>query len=120
MALTEATEDANARPAALNPAVILVSLAVAFSLLGDQALYAILPGNFESLGLSEVHVGLLLSANRWIRLLTNHVPERLIPRFGGTPLLVTALILGAVATAVYGLVPGFLALLAARSLWGLC
>ncbi|MFC1886501.1 hypothetical protein ACFLZM_05540 [Thermodesulfobacteriota bacterium] len=44
--------------------VILVAGAVAFSLLGDQALYAILPIHFKTLGLFPYQVGILLSVNR--------------------------------------------------------
>ena len=53
--------------------VLFVALAVAVSLLGDQALYAILPTYYTELGLLPYQVGLLLSANRWIRLLTNQL-----------------------------------------------
>jgi hypothetical protein len=54
----------------LSRPVILVALATAFSLLGDQLLYSVLPSHYTALGLLPYQVGLLLSANRWIRLLT--------------------------------------------------
>jgi len=56
----------------------LVGGATAFSLLGDQALYAVLPVYLEPLGLSAIQVGVLLSANRWVRLLTNHLAHRIL------------------------------------------
>jgi len=100
--------------------VVLVASATALSLLGDQALYAVLPTCYQKLGLLSIHVGILLSANRWIRMLTNHLAERLIHRVNPTALLVSAMVLGAGVTGIYGLFPGFPVLLAARMLWGLC
>ncbi|MFC1453418.1 MFS transporter [Verrucomicrobiota bacterium] len=101
-------------------AAVLVSTAVAFSLLGDQALYTILPTHFEDLGILGIHVGVLLSVNRWIRLLTNHVAERLVRRFDVTYTLVLALTVGAGTTLLYGIVSNFTVLLLARMTWGLC
>ena len=46
----------------------LLGAATAFSLLGDQTLYSVLPVYYGDLGLSPMQVGLLLSANRWVRL----------------------------------------------------
>jgi len=100
--------------------VTLVASATAISLLGDQALYAILPVYFRQLHLIPFQVGVLLSINRWIRLLTNHPAERLTGRFSPTRLLVIALVLGAFLTATYGGLPLFPVLLTARVLWGLC
>ncbi|MEE9253802.1 MAG: MFS transporter [Pseudomonadales bacterium] len=105
-----------ARP---SKAVVLVSSATAFSLLGDQALYAILPIYFTELGLLPFQVGILLSANRWIRLVTNHVAHVLAERFAPAPLFVGAFVLGATITFAYALYPTFALLLAARILWGL-
>ncbi len=101
-------------------ATILVSAAVAFSLLGDQALYTILPTHFEELGILSVQVGLLLSVNRWIRLLTNHVAERLVGRIHATITLVLIVTVGAVTTLLYGIASNFAILLLVRMTWGLC
>jgi MFS family permease len=97
-----------------------VASATALSLLGDQALYALLPIYFQELGLVPFQVGLLLSANRWIRLLTNHLAERLVRSNAPALLLPSSLLLGALLTFYYALSPSFLLLLAARLLWGLC
>jgi len=99
---------------------ILVSIAVSFSLLGDQALYTILPTHFEDLGILGFQVGILLSVNRWIRLLTNHVAERLIRRFHATLTLILVLTVGAGTTLLYGIINNFTILLLARITWGLC
>lgn len=116
---TKHTQPANDRP---HPSrrVVLVAAAVAFALLGDQALYAVLPVCFEQLGLIPFQVGVLLSANRWIRLLTNQVAERLTRRFDARWLMLGVLILGSLLTVAYGTCRLFSALLTARLLWGLC
>lgn len=97
----------------------LVGGATAFSLLGDQALYAVLPVYLDPLGLSAIQVGILLSANRWVRLLTNHLAHRILERADFRFLFVAALVLGVVTTAAYGLTQSFTVLLMARLLWGL-
>ncbi len=97
----------------------LVALATAFSLLGDQALYAVLPVIHTDLGLSALQVGLLLSVNRWIRLLTNEFAHRLAARHAHAYLLPGALLLGAVTTGLYAMSSAFTVLLLARMLWGL-
>jgi MFS family permease len=100
--------------------VTLVAVATAFSLLGDQLLYSVLPTCYSDLGLMPFQVGLLLSANRWIRLFTNHLAERLCRRLSPGLLLTAALTLGALLTALYALKPSFTVLLIGRALWGLC
>ncbi|MCZ6501074.1 MAG: MFS transporter [Gammaproteobacteria bacterium] len=99
---------------------VFTATATALSLLGDQALYALLPLYFQEIGLLPIQVGILLSANRWIRLFTNHLAERLVGRFPAHLMLAASLALGALLTAVYAVVSSFLILLIARCLWGLC
>jgi|TARA_Y100000310_G_scaffold342114_1_gene443847 predicted MFS family arabinose efflux permease len=100
--------------------IIWVASATALSLLGDQALYALLPIYFQELGLVPFQVGLLLSANRWIRLVTNHLAERLVRNHASTLLLALSFLLGALLTFYYAFSQSFLLLLVARLLWGLC
>ena len=49
--------------------VVLIGSATAFSLLGDQMLYAVLPTYYTELGLLPIQVGILLAANRFVYLL---------------------------------------------------
>jgi len=100
--------------------VLLVSLATASSLLGDQLLYAVLPSHFAELGLLPFQVGLILSANRIVRLVTNHLAEHLCRRLAAGVLLTLSLVAGACITAVYGLSSSFAILLLARICWGMC
>lgn len=72
------------------------------------------------MGLLPYQVGLILSVNRWIRLLTNTLAERMCRRYNLTLLFGVALAAGAATTAAYGVSSSFTILLAARMAWGLC
>lgn len=98
--------------------VVLVAVAAALSLFGDMALYAILPIHFRSLGLIPLQVGILLSANRWIRLLTNHLAGKLSGKIDNQVLLVAALITGSALAVLYAFIPPFWLFLSARLIWG--
>ncbi len=100
--------------------VILAGVAVASSLFGDMAVYTVLPITYRRLGLSAMQVGVLLSANRWVRLLTNELARRFGRRWSDRGRVVTALVLGACVAALYGTPPPFLLFLLLRMLWGLC
>jgi MFS family permease len=64
-------------------------------------------------------VGILLSANRWIRLALNGPIGVLYDRTPRRHLFVPALFIGALSTALYALTQGLWPLLLARLLWGL-
>jgi hypothetical protein len=49
----------------------LPGLVIAFGMIGDTLLHAVLPLYHEQFGLSLAMVGVLLSPNHWIRLLAN-------------------------------------------------
>ena len=99
---------------------VFTATATALSLLGDQALYALLPLYFQEIGLLPIQVGILLSANRWVRLLSNHLAEQLVQRFPVNLMLILSLALGALLSLAYAYFTSFLVLLVARCLWGLC
>jgi len=100
--------------------VWFVSLATASSLLGDQMLYAVLPTIYLDMGLQPYQVGILLSANRIVRLVTNHLAERGSRHWSLAWLLTVALSTGALLNLAYGTVTWFPGLLAARVVWGVC
>ncbi len=83
-------------------------------------LYAVLPSYYGELGLEPYQVGILLSANRIVRLLSNHFAERACLLWTPSRLLAISLIVGACLNAVYGLFAVFTILLGARILWGIC
>jgi len=99
---------------------LLISLATAFSLLGDQMLYSVLPTYFTEIGLMPYQVGLVLSANRFIRLITNHLAEHFCRRYRLDFLTIASFGLGAVVTYAYAEVVQFGLLILARVTWGLC
>ena len=100
--------------------LIVISFAVALTLLGDSLLYAVLPAIWHKIGLELWMVGALLSANRFIRFLTNPLAGRLVERFGLRKPFLTAVFVAAITTATYGISSGFVVFLIARCFWGAC
>ena len=98
--------------------VILIGLAVAFSLLGDVTIYAVMPIHHEMLGFGPLEVGILLSANRWVRLITNHIARRVLDRRRPRHVFALVLAAGSIITLVYAATPPFWLFLAARMAWG--
>ena len=104
-----------------NPIVLIVplGLAVCLSLLGDLTLYTVLGSQHASVGISLAAVGVMLSANRLIRIPGNPLLGMLLDRLGRRPLFLWGMALGAISTASYGLVRGFWPFLLGRLLWGI-
>jgi MFS family permease len=99
----------------------LLGIGTAISLLGDATLYTVLPHPeiAAQLGVTLSMVGLLLGANRAIRLIVNGPAGILYDRLPRRGLLVAALSLGAGSSVFYALANGFWLLLIGRLLWGL-
>jgi len=97
----------------------LPGLVIAFGMIGDTLLYAVLPLYHQQFGLSLAMVGVLLSLNRWIRLVANSGVAALGERVGPHALMIAAAIGAAVSTALYGLVENSAVQIAARVLWGI-
>lgn len=91
---------------------------VGVSILGDTALYTVLPVYAAELGIPLVWVGVILSANRFVRLLSNPIAARLFERAGVAPVFMGGLVLAVVTTASYGLFTHVAVLVVARMLWG--
>lgn len=104
-----------------NPSSVLLplSLATGLSLLGDTTLYTVLPTHTVEAGITLGMVGILLSANRWIRLPLNGPAGFFLEKLPRKPVFVLAMFLGAISTGLYALDNGFALLLAARLLWGI-
>ncbi|MBP7690775.1 MAG: MFS transporter [Anaerolineales bacterium] len=107
-----------ARTAGVWRVLIPIGLGTTLSLLGDTAMYAVLPTHTAALGVTVASVGILLSANRWIRLALNNVAGVAYDRWPRRWLFVTALFVGALSTALYAFAQGFWPLVIARLLWG--
>ena len=92
---------------------------LSLSLVGDALIYAVLPVHAETFGISLVWVGVLLSANRFVRVFAYGRIAMFGQRYGLRRLCIVALLAAIVSTALYGLATGAAALLFARILWGL-
>ncbi len=100
--------------------VFLLGLGTAISLLGDSTLYTVLPRPeiAAQAGVSLVTVGVLLGANRAVRMLTNGLAGLLYDRLPRHRLLAAALALGALSTLLFAVGHGPAPLLLSRLLWG--
>jgi MFS family permease len=92
---------------------------MALSLTGDSTMYAVLASQIDLLGISLGVVGVLLGANRMVRIPGNLLAGSFYDRAGRRPLFLTGLALGIVSTLSYSFVRGFWPLLAGRVLWGI-
>ncbi len=96
---------------------VLASLVLALALLGDSLLYAVLPLHASTFGVSLAWVGVLLSANRVVRLFLYPVLAR-IAATGLRRFTMAAATLGALSTLGFAFGSGAWALLASRIAWG--
>ncbi len=99
--------------------VLVVCGALAASLLGDSMLYAVMPSRPDDWGLSIGLVGILLSANRLVRLVSNTLAAHVFTRLGPRIPVGAAMVLAVATTATYGWATAFWLLLLARMTWGL-
>ena len=99
----------------------LLGFGTAISLLGESTLYTVLPNpNIAAqVGVSLAMVGILLGANRAIRLLLNGPMGLLIDKLPRRGLLIASLSLGTMANLSYVIGHGFWPMLIGRILWGI-
>ena len=95
-----------------------VGIATAFSLLGDATLYTVLPTHTGEAGIVLAGVGVMLSANRWVRLGMNGVAGWLADQRPRRHIFIPALFIGVLSNALVALSSGYWPLLVARLLWG--
>ncbi len=98
--------------------VAAVGSCIGLSIMGDSLLYSILPLAAPALGIALPMVGVLLSVNRLVRLLSNGWASRVFERFGAKGPFFGALAIGLLATLLYNAGLGVAVFLAARMLWG--
>lgn len=110
---------ANPSPIARPVGMALPGLVIAVAMIGDTLLYAVLPLHHQDFGISLAMVGVLLSLNRWIRLLANSGVAAIGERVGPHALMVMAAIGSVVSTTLYGLADSEAIQIAARILWGI-
>ena len=81
--------------------VLLVSAVIGLSIQGDSLLYGILPLAAQGLGIPLGLVGLLLSANRLVRLISNTWASTLYERFGPRLPFIGSAIIGFLTALAY-------------------
>lgn len=98
---------------------VLASLVLTLALVSDSVLYLLLPLYFEDFGLTLIWVGILLSANRFVRLLINPWLLPWFERFGPRTSMLQAVVLATVASLAFLMLASPWVLLLARLLWGM-
>ncbi len=103
------------------PAQVLfpLGLGTALSLMGDATLYTVLPTHTAEAGVALSSVGIILGANRGVRVFLNGPAGLAYDRWQRRRLFIPALFLGALSTTVYAATRGIWPLLVGRLLWGL-
>ena len=99
--------------------VIRAALVVSASNLGDSLLYVALPLIHSSFGINIVQVGILLSANRLVRFVSNTFAGYVYGRKPLKWMLVASIIAAFFINLSYGYIDGFLPFLLMRLLWGI-
>ena len=100
--------------------ILVTSLSVSAELLCDAMLYVVMPSRPELWHLTIAQVGILLSINRLVRLLTNPLSSVFVERYGVyTPFRISLLASLGVLVA-YAFSKNFIVLVFARLLWGTC
>jgi hypothetical protein len=101
-------------------APIYASLALAFAGFGDTFLYPFLPLNSLQVGIPVFWVGLILSANRFIRILLNSTIVNLISLYGMRTATIVAVLVAVCTTVGYAFSSSVLVWVIFRIVWGLC
>ena len=98
--------------------VVVIALVTAICLLGDSALYVLLPSRLEVFAVSPTGAGLILGVNRYVRVLSNTGAAWVFERAGFHGPFLFAVLLAVATTMSYGLFTGFWPLFIAHGLWG--
>ena len=96
------------------------AIALATALPGDTLLYLLLPMCGAAFGVTLAEAGLLLAANRLVRIVGYGGVARFYARHGDRPTCTLAVVAAALCALGYATLSGFWALLPLRLLWGLC
>jgi MFS family permease len=99
--------------------VIVVGGTIGLCILGDSFLYGTLPIEAQNLNIALPLVGILLSVNRLVRLLSNTWASSIFEKFGPRRPFIFATILALFTTAIYGAGWGFTVFLLSRIGWGI-
>jgi len=92
---------------------------MSFAILGDALIYVVLPVNAATFGITIFWVGVLLAANRIIRIFTLGPIALLAQRTSPRNLAIVGAVVSTISTLIYGVGEGPTILLVGRLLWGL-
>ncbi len=96
---------------------LILGVGIFLALFSDTAMYIVLPVNMEKAGILLGQVGLMLAANRLVRIPLNGPAGLLIERLPRRRVLLAAQLIGVLSSLCY-LLAGFWPLLIGRMLWG--
>ena len=99
---------------------VIVMIIVGLGMAGDAMIYCLLPVTPESFHITVFQIGILLSVNRFVRLITNEISTSVVTRLNSDKPLVIAVCLSTFITLGYAIPWGFWWLLFLRALWGGC
>ena len=102
----------------IGPTLLSASV-MSFAILGDALIYVVLPVNAAAFGITMFWVGVLLAANRIIRIFALGPIALLAQRTSPRNLVIVGAVASTISTLIYGFGDGPTILLAARLLWGL-
>ncbi|NOU91325.1 MFS transporter [Paenibacillus sp. LMG 31460] len=99
--------------------IIILALITAVSLFGDSMLYVVLPIHWNDVGLTSlIEVGILLSANRFVRLPLGPLIGWLYNKISIRNGVFLAVFIAGMTTLLYGWVDGLYSWLVLRCTWG--
>jgi len=96
-----------------------LALAHSLALLGDQMLYVFLPSHPAAAGITAASLGIILSANRFVRLAANSLSGLVSDRIGRRLPYLVGMVLALLSTAGYLASSSFWPLLVSRVVWGI-
>ena len=95
------------------------ALALAFASFGDAFLYPFLPVNFQAVGVPVLWVGVLLSVNRFVRIISNTLIVHAFAKYGLRSIMIIAIMFAISSTLGYAFATGLFAWLLFRVMWGI-
>jgi MFS transporter, DHA1 family, multidrug resistance protein len=98
---------------------VFASLAMAFASFGDAFLYPFLPVNNAAVGVPVIWIGILLSINRFVRIVSNTFMVHLFNKYGIRRIMILAVIMAILSTAGYAVADTVIIWLLLRICWGL-
>ena len=98
---------------------VYASLTLSFASFGDAFLYPFLPQYANVMQIPVVWIGIVLSINRFIRIVFNHYVVKLFAIFGVRPVTIAGSVMAVASTVGYGLEWGLISLIAFRLVWGM-